>query len=507
MKLNKQIDKPNILIVMTDHQRWDTVLPEHACLTPNTDAFAREGLIFNQTYCPMSHCCPARATFFSGLYPSRHGVWNNVNNAYAIRRGPYDSVRMFSQDLRDVGYDLAYTGKWHVSAYMHQEPKNYGWRQIDPPMRNHAIQDEHQKWEHIRQSAAQPDNDGEDTIMMPGYHSHALYGEKEGAPESDERTLARAMEELPKLAAGDKPWVLYVGWNAPHAPYFVDRRYLDMYDINDIELPPNYYDEMNDKPDYYKKLRQRVFDQLSENSVKEAIRHFYAMCTKVDDNFGKLLNQLDDLGQKENTLVLFCSDHGDYVGDHGLFHKQVPAFIPAYRVPAVVRWPQGLANPDRVCDAFVSLADFAPTFLDMAGVSTDRYFTGRSLTPFFRDETPADWRREMCTQCEGTEQMFTQRMVITQDHKYVYNGFGRDELYDLCKDPYEMCNLEDDPAYEAIKRDLVGRMWRFAYQEQDRLGSTQYLMVNTAPWGPKEAFRTEAGRNMPTAEPNPQILQ
>jgi arylsulfatase A-like enzyme len=213
------------------------------------------------------------------------------------------------------------------------------------------------------------------------------------------------------------------------------------------------------------------------------------------------MNKLEEVGQTEDTLVLFCSDHGDYIGDHGLFHKQVPAFLGAYMVPAVVKWPNGIKNPGRVVEEFVSLADFCPTFLELAGLKTDRYFSGNSLVPFFNDEKPKVWREEMCTQCEGTEQMFTQRMVVTHEYKYVYNGFGRDELYDLVNDPHEMNNLDDDPAYDDIKRDLVRRMWRFAYKEQDQLGSTQYIMVNTAPWGPAEAFQGDDAKDIPTPAP------
>lgn len=134
---------------MTDHQRWDTVDDDNGCITPNASKLAKEGIKFSNTFCPMAHCCPARATFMSGLYPSRHGVWNNVNNAYAVNRGPYESVRMWSQDLKDAGYDLAYCGKWHVSAREHQQPKNYGWRELKEYKGN--TQDEGAKWEKIRQ--------------------------------------------------------------------------------------------------------------------------------------------------------------------------------------------------------------------------------------------------------------------------------------------------------------------------------------------------------------------
>jgi arylsulfatase A-like enzyme len=495
--------RPNILIVMTDHQRWDTVEPDDPCQMPVANRLAEEGIKFTNTFCPTAHCCPARATFMSGLYPSRTGVWNNVCNAYAINRGPFESVKMWSQDLKDSGYDLAYSGKWHVSARDHQQPKDYGWRELMPYLGN--IQDESAKWEIIRSEADKEDEQGIHMINMPGYHSHGLYGVKDPSTPSDEKTLKLALDELPKLAKGDKPWALFVGWNAPHAPYMIEQKYLDRYDPADIKLPESFYDDMNDKPDYYGKLRKRVFDQLGEEGTKEAMRHFWAMCSKIDDNLGLLLDKLDETGQTEDTLVIFCSDHGDYNGDHGLFHKQVPAFLGAYKVPMILRWPKGIKNPGRSLNEFVSLADFAPTFLDLTGVKKDRYFTGESLVPFLNDEKPREWREEICTQCEGTEQMFTQRMVVTHEAKFVYNGFGRDELYDLKKDPHEIKNLEADPAYESVKKDLVERMWRFAYKEQDRLGAVQYLMVNTAPWGPKSAFWSEKGKAMATAEPNPEI--
>jgi arylsulfatase A-like enzyme len=489
--------RPNILIVMTDHQRMDTVLPEHPCITPNLTRLSEDGLTFTHVLPPMAHCCPARATFHSGLYPSRHGVWNNVDNEYAINHGPHEHIRMFSQDLRDAGYDLAHSGKWHVSACAHQTPRAYGWRELGPY--GESIQSTSGKWEAIREAAANPEPDA--SIRMPGYHPHDLYATDENAGKGDEAIMQRALDELPALAAGDKPWCLYIGWNGPHAPYRAARRYVDMYDLDDIPLPASFGDEMADKPDYYGKLRRQVFDQLGERGARDAIRHFWAMCTHLDDLFGRVLEALEKTGQADDTLVLYCADHADYAGDHGLFHKQVPSFLGAYLVPGVIRWPKGLSNPGRRVDEFISLADFAPTFMELAGVAPTRYLTGRSFVPFLEDKPPEDWRQEICTQCEGTENLFTQRQVISKEYKYVYNGFGRDELYDLANDPHEMVNRIDDPTLESVKRDLVGRMWRFAYLEQDRLGSTQYLMVNTAPWGPKEAFRGEAGKNLPTPVP------
>jgi len=145
--------KPNILIVMTDHQRADTALPGHPSITPNLDRLAEEGVTFTNTYCPSPHCCPSRATFFSGLYPSGHGIWNNICNRQALSTGLNEGVRLFSEDLAETGYNLHYTGKWHVTL--------------------HGV-----KWDHYRELAQQPDatERGEGEILRPGYNTFRLYG-------------------------------------------------------------------------------------------------------------------------------------------------------------------------------------------------------------------------------------------------------------------------------------------------------------------------------------------
>jgi arylsulfatase A-like enzyme len=359
------------------------------------------------------------------------------------------------------------------------------------------------RWEHYRRLAQEPDQAvrGEAEILRPGYGTYRLYGT--GSDEGnrhDETAVARGLEALDALdALGEgQPWCLYVGAIAPHDPYVVPQRYLDMYDLDDVPLPASYGDEMADKPAIYRRMRDMRFGQLSQREVREGIRHFWAYCTYLDDLFGQLLARLDQMGQAENTLVLYCSDHGDYCGEHGLFAKGIPSFRGAYHVPAVVRWPRGIANPGRRVDAFVSLADFAPTFIDLAtgtagaASGADLRLTGASLVPFFRDETPPAWRDEIHTQCNGVELYYTQRSVMTDEFKYVFNGFDRDELYDLRADPHEMCNVADDPAYEQVKREMCRRMWRFAYRQDDS-AINPYITVGLVPYGPAEAFRGDDG--------------
>jgi len=478
---------PNILIFMTDHQRADTVLPEHPCVTPNLDAFAAEGVLFAETYCPSPHCCPARATFHSGHYPSRHGVWNNVCNAQRLSRGLKAGIRLFSEDLAEAGYRLVWSGKWHVS--IDESPRDRGWEERFVSAKAGDLHG--QTWDRYRELADRPEpaERAEGEILRPGYGTYRLYGSRgdEGNPH-DERVVEEAVAALPELARSDRPWAMFVGAIAPHDPYVVGQKFLDLYDPDRVPLPASFEDRLSDKPAVYRRMREMRFGQLSPREVREGLRHFWAYCSYLDDLFGRLLAALEASGAAEDTLVLYCSDHGDYAGDHGLFCKGIPCFRGAYHVPAVVRWPAGVARPGRRVDAFVSLADFAPTFVELAGGTPDPALAGRSLLPFLRGRAPDDWRDEIHTQCNGIELYFTQRSVMTRDYKYVFNGFDVDELYDLRNDPHEMRNLIDRADLEPVKRDMCRRMWRFARAHDDS-ATNAYITVSLAPYGPAEAFR------------------
>ena len=159
--------KPNILIFMTDHQRADTVLPEHPAVTPHLDRLARKGITFTNTFCPSPHCCPSRATFFSGLYPSRHGVWNNVCNRQALSHGLNQGVRLWSEDLAQAGYQMHFSGKWHVSVQ--ESPAHRGWTERFVSSAGETYHGA--TWDDYRALAAQPDAKrwGEGEILRPGY--------------------------------------------------------------------------------------------------------------------------------------------------------------------------------------------------------------------------------------------------------------------------------------------------------------------------------------------------
>lgn len=481
-----QVERPNILILMNDQESGAVVAPGHPCRTPNADRLAAEGLRFSQTYTTTAHCCPSRATFMTGLYPSQHGIYNNVLNQAVLHESLNPGVVTFSEVLRDARYDLAFSGKWHVSAT--ESPSDRGWETYYAS----AVQgDMHGlRWERFREMAQTPESDaprepGE--LLRPGWGRYRLYGTREPNPGADPYTehdlnvVQTGIRALRDLAARGKPWCLFVGPSGPHDPYVIPEHYATMYDPADVELPPSFYDTLLDKPRVYQRQR-RFWGQMSEDEYRAAIAHYWGYCTMQDDLLGMVLDALDQTGQAENTLVLFMSDHGDYAGAHGLFMKGVAAFDECYHVPCVVRWPRGIADPGRVVDEYVSLADFAPTFVELAGESLPKT-SGRSLVPFLRNEAPEDWPDALYSQFNGVELYYSQRFVRTKEWKYVYNGFDFDELYHLTEDPHCVRNLAEDPRYRDVVREMCARMWRRGYLEAD-IFCNQYPTVSLAPFGP-----------------------
>ena len=476
---------------MTDQQRGDSIPPYSRAKTPVMDRFCKEGLTFTNAFTVSPHCCPARATFFSGLYPSQHGVWNNVNVGNTLSRGLYDGVRLWSEDLRDAGYDMYFSGKWHVSdvespgdrgfgnyskvsgvfsgvPYKHQKPDPYEWARYD---KLPAFTARH-----------------EAQIIRKGYPVYTHYGINEN-PFRDQDVVSDAVKILGREKSG-RPWCQYVGTLGPHDPYFVPQKFLDLYDPDEIKLPGTCDDRMADKPSMYRRIRDK-FDQLPENEQREALRHYLAFCSYEDYLFGQVLDALGKSGEAENTLVLYTSDHGDYAADHGLWCKGLPCFEGAYKIPAVVRWPGRLKMSGGTEDSFINLADFAPTFLEAAGIATGREFTGSSLVPFFNGEKPEGRQDVLFTQSNGNEQYGIQRSIRTREWKFVYNGFDYDELYDLKTDPGETRNLISggriDPQYEKTIHDLLKQMWKFAKQTGD-VCINSYVMVSVAEEGPGAAF-------------------
>jgi len=484
-------ERPNILIFMNDQEQGDVLEPGHPCRTPNADRLAREGLRFSQVYTTTAHCCPSRATFMTGLYPSRHGIYNNVLNQAVLHESLNPGVVTFGEALAECGYQMAWSGKWHVSAT--EGPDDRGWGVYQAT----AVEGEWHglRWERFRRMAQEPEESGprrRGELLRPGWGRYRLYGTRPPDPESDpfmprDLEIVRAgVRALGEVTRQEGPWCLFVGPVGPHDPYILPDRYASMYDPADVALPASFQDNMLDKPRVYQRQR-RFWGQMSEDEYREAIAHYWGYCTMQDDFLGMVMDALEESGQADDTLIIFMSDHGDYAGAHGLFMKGVAAFDECYHIPCVMRWPQGIERPGRTVDALVTLADFAPTFVELAGADMPPA-SGRSLAPFLRDRAPADWPDQICSQFNGVELYYSQRFVRTREWKYVYNGFDYDELYHLTEDPHCLRNLAEDPRYRPIIEEMCARMWRKAYQERD-ICCNPYPTVSLAPFGPMVGLR------------------
>lgn len=521
-------NRPNFLIFMPDQTQGQAVLPGYPCLTPNVDRFAAQGLLFPNSFCPSPHCCPSRASFQTGLYPSEHGVFNNVDTDTAIHANPYPGTRYFPEYLRKAGYQLDYSGKWHVGRDL--TPWDAGWTNSHT---NHStdsnltlrlggyVPGRHRKDSAWTKATAELNQTGDrkpGEVFRPGWGNVELYKTLTSPNpnslkivESQYRPVLVGTEKMKRLASSGHPWALMVSNDGSHDLYDVPKHFVDMYDLKSIELPPNFRDTLEDKPRIYQRMRYQYWAQLSDEEVRQSILHYWAKTTMQDALFGFLLDTLEQTGQSENTMVVYLSDHGDYAAAHGLWAKGVPSFREGYNIPTVIRWPRGIANPGRQVDAFVSTTDFAPTFLEAAGIPSSEYqMSGASLLPWLQGNSPDDWRDAIFGQLNGVELYYTQRIVMTKDYKYVYNGFDYDELYDLKHDPHEMVNLAfpdvkqsramveqgkghsygNDVAWPPlhsgladIRRDLLKRMWKFAQTHKDQIFNP-YITVAMAPYGP-----------------------
>ncbi|MFQ6098259.1 MAG: sulfatase-like hydrolase/transferase, partial [Armatimonadota bacterium] len=462
-------------------------LPGSPCEMPNAQRLAGEGVRFEQAYTVAAHCCPARASFMTGLFPSHHGVFNNVCNPTALRRGLKPGCRTWSEALADEGYRLSFTGKWHVSSL--EGPQDRGWK---PFGRVTAAEwNPRPTWARPAPTREQRAANLLDAIGIPrdGWPDVLLAGARKGTIEntSEYRETADAVEELESLANGRRPWCLYVGWGGPHDPYVIPEPWASTYDPDAIELPPSYGDDLADRPAIYRRHKQ-LWDRLSADDVRSATAYYRGYCSMLDHLFGMILDALDATGQAENTIVVRTSDHGDLVGAHGLFLKGIPPFEEAYNVPLIARWPAGIRRPGRDVRSIVQIMDVGPTLLEAASAPNLEPCDAQSLMPILRDQEADGQRDELYCQMNGVELYYTQRIVRAGRYKYVFNGFDFDELYDLAADPFERVNLINDPSLDTVRKGLLARLWDWARRTDDFIDNA-YPTVGLVPIGPHPELR------------------
>lgn len=505
--------KPNILIFMTDQQNGRTISGQshHRAKTPHLDAYRKKAVSFTNAFSPSPHCCPSRVSFFTGRYPSEHGVWNNVNVSNALTRGPRDNTPFWSNDLKKAGYDLAFAGKWHVSNW--QTPSNFGWYEllVTSPGFGSGLSLEAQREEarsrELRVFDGHEPHSGSrrpGEVIRPGWPGYLHYGTADD-PFGDGQVVDSAIQHMRgKLADGTDPWCMYVGTLGPHDPYTPPQEFLDLYDPDEITLPSSFSDTMDDKPGLYSRTRDR-FDQLTQGEHREALRHYLAFCSYEDALFGRLLETLAETEQAEDTIVLYLSDHGDYAAEHGLWGKGLPSFQSAYRVPLVVGGPCiDAVRQGQDCERPTSLVELGETIKELTSGTGHAQELTRFLT---QSEPPAATQSDVFFQSNGNEAYGVQRAVMSDGWKLVYNMFDHDELYNLNDDPEEVRNLLVKPKgqrelgrgpLDVIPKDLHSvvetlykKLWTFGLSHNDE-NINDYILTALAPFGPGIARRVSS---------------
>ena len=452
--------RPNILLLLTDQERADLVAPDGLPVeTPNIDRLREDGMWFKSAYTPTSICTSARGSLLTGLYPHAHGLLNNSHEADAIRTDLPAELSTLGELLADSGYTNTYLGKWHVSH--NHTPGDFGFRYFGGSDYHHDNFDV--AFEHYRESQdiAVPETDVKDRLYTDS-DDRTLVAGTDPVPVEASRPYflaERTINALERWVDDDSPCFHRTDFLGPHHPYVVPEPYASIYEPTEIEPWPNYAETFDGKPRVHEQyLQYRGVAGFDWEKWAEAVAKYFGFMTLIDDQIGRVLDAVDDLGLADETAVVHSSDHGDFTGSHRLFNKGPMMYDETYRIPLVVRWP-GVVDPGSRSEEFVRLHDLMPTFLEWADVDAPEGLHARSIHPLLTGERPEEWPESVYAQYHGDEfGLYSQRMVRTHRYKLVYNGPDRNELYDLGADPHELRNLIDHPQYTAVQGELEQRL-------------------------------------------------
>lgn len=456
------IDKPNVLIFMVDQQRYDACgcFGSEICRTPNLDRLASQGMRFTNAFASIPLCTPTRASFWSGLWPSHHGVLINTHWKSPVINSRLDrETPMLSELFKAAGYQTAHLGKWHVGPDSEMSERGF----------DHVVTRDDFR-EALKARNVQPEV--RDLITRDYIRKDYPYAGITSAEGEDflETWLCRRAEDwLRQNNESDQPFFCCISTPGPHPGYVVPESRANDYIADEMPIWPNTHDDLADKPSVHRIFRDEVTQSgtVSDDEWRTCIARYYAFVTLIDEEFGRLLDLLDELKIADNTLVLFVSDHCDLIGAHGLFDKGPFMYDEQLHIPMVARWP-GVIEEDQTCDAMLTFLDLMPTLAEAARVDLPKAVDGRSLMPFLRGEQIAGWPDDIYCQYNGEAiSLYSIRAVRDRRYKYVYYALDMDELYDLETDPWEMNNLIDEPSAKPILAYMKQRLVRWMEQAED----------------------------------------
>ena len=456
---------PNILWICTDQQRHDTIgaLGNPHIHTPTLDKLAAEGVAFTSAYCQTPICTPSRASFLTGRYPSNIGVNSNSNARFP------DEAQLVTRMLADAGYDCGMAGKLHLSTVSGRvEPRpDDGYRVFR--WSHHPRPETHWQIQHhaYHQWLEAQGVDWFDYYPTRSWEEKAHASVGAGIETRYHQTTWCADEAIAFMSEPRQgPWLMSVNPFDPHpqgAFFSAPQEYLDKYDP--ASLPGPHFRES----DLANQARLRDVDFQSaatrpeDYPARQMQVAYYASIELIDAQVGRMFEALERCGQRENTVVIFMSDHGEMLGDHGLTRKGCRFYEGLAHVPLIIssprRFQQGLRS-----GALVELIDIVPTLLELAGLDVPVDVQGRSLLPILTGESEADSHRDVvrCEYRDALDMPGNSRadMIFDGRHKLVvYHGAGLGELFDLEKDPHEFEDLWDAAEAGDIKQRLLIRLF------------------------------------------------
>ena len=460
--------RPNILFIMSDDHASHAISAYGSRInqTPNIDRIAKEGIRFNNCFCTNSICTPSRATILTGTY-------NHVNNVTTLSSKLDGRLTTFPKLLQAEGYQTAIVGKWHLGHGGHADPTGFDY------------------WN-----------------LLPGqglYHDPEMIdmGEKKVYPGYVTDIITDLSLDWLKERETEQPFMLMTHHKAPHRPWDPDEKLMHLYQNTDIPEPETFHDDYSNRASAAKEAKMRVDRDMTDRDLKypvpegltaaeekqwkyqRYIKDYLRCVASIDNNVGRMLDYLDQEGLAENTIVVYTSDQGFFLGDHGWYDKRF-MYEESLRMPFVMRYPREI-EAGSINDDMILNLDFAQTFLDCTNVDQTDEMQGRSFRPLMNGKTIEDWRTSMYYRYWmhlAHHHVYAHYGLRTHDHKLIYyyaDGLGTPgsaddpkppewELFDLKKDPHEINSVYNNPDYSEIQAQLTSEL----YQLQSQFGDQPY---------------------------------
>lgn len=427
--------QPNILVIQSDQHRRDClgVNGHPQVRTPYLDALAASGVNTTHAFCPTPVCVPTRCTHLTSQWPVQHG---SIANFDAECYKPLDpTTPTFARALKEAGYGVDYYGRWHVHPQLGAEA--YGFDHYFPEWKHHVWREEQGLPSAPKENRWFGETDPHVSLetSTPGWMA--------------QRVIARLKER----AQGDEPFFLRWDTTAPHLPNRPCEPYASMYDPASIAPWPGFADTLAGKPYIQKQMRVTWgLDDYTWEDWAPVVARYFADITQLDAAIGMVLDAVDELGLRDDLIVVYTSDHGDMTGSHGMIDKHCVMYDDIVRVPLIVRDPRLPELAGTTADAFMlNSLDLPCTYLNWAGAEAPKTFRGSSLVDRLSGKDKGA-PYVFSTYSGNQFGAYTMRMIRDKRWKYIWNATAEDELYDLEADPGEGVNrIHDSREHERVQ--------------------------------------------------------